>query len=223
MFALIYHQVAFASHKTSFKMFQHWIDRVWTPTVVLLPAAIGVWYLRHLNTSLGYGLLVALTAYWANVLVRAYINERKIDALGGRAASIRSFTPWNVYMLYDAIVHFDSHRTHEWWWKCFKQGNPKNPYTVEAIVVGDRIIFTADEENIKAILATQFSDYGKGAQFRKEWKDFLGLSKSKMLGDVGRLIAADPLAKVSSPQTVSCGKQSLGRIRKASIAVICMS
>ena len=50
------------------------------------------------------------------------------------------------------------------------------PYTVEAITVGERIIFTADEENVKAILATQFNDFGKGPQFRKEWKDFLGLS-----------------------------------------------
>ncbi|KAI5210055.1 putative cytochrome 52A4 [Aureobasidium subglaciale] len=32
----------------------------------------------------------------------------------------------------------------------------------------------SDEENIKAILATQFNDYGKGAQFNSEWHDFLG-------------------------------------------------
>lgn len=56
-------------------------------------------------------------------------------------------------------------------------GNPKNPYTVESITVGERIIFTADEENIKAILATQFQDFGKGAQFQKEWNDFLGHSR----------------------------------------------
>lgn len=37
-----------------------------------------------------------------------------------------------------------------------------------------RIIFTADPANLKAILATQFSDYGKGEPFHAEWKDFLG-------------------------------------------------
>lgn len=37
-----------------------------------------------------------------------------------------------------------------------------------------RLVLTADEENIKAILATQFGDYGKGAQFNSEWHDFLG-------------------------------------------------
>ena len=47
-------------------------------------------------------------------------------------------------------------------------------YTVEACPVGRRIVFTADPENIKAILATQFTDYGKGKPFHEEWKDFLG-------------------------------------------------
>ena len=37
-----------------------------------------------------------------------------------------------------------------------------------------RIVFTADPENVKALLATQFSDFGKGEPFHDEWKDFLG-------------------------------------------------
>ena len=47
-------------------------------------------------------------------------------------------------------------------------------YTVEAAPAGRRCIFTAEPENIKAILATQFTDYGKGEPFHREWKDFLG-------------------------------------------------
>jgi hypothetical protein len=31
---------------------------------------------------------------------------------------------------------------------------------------------------MKAVLATNFGNFGKGPQFRKDWKDFLGLSKS---------------------------------------------
>ena len=41
-------------------------------------------------------------------------------------------------------------------------------------MVNVRVIFTADPENIKAILATQFDDYGKGPNFHKEWQEFLG-------------------------------------------------
>ena len=45
---------------------------------------------------------------------------------------------------------------------------------MEAVPGGRRVVFTADPENIKAILATQFNDYGKGEPFHNEWKDFLG-------------------------------------------------
>ncbi|RDL34659.1 uncharacterized protein BP5553_07787 [Venustampulla echinocandica] len=47
-------------------------------------------------------------------------------------------------------------------------------YTAEGKPGGRRVVFTADPENIKAILATQFVDYGKGKPFHDEWKDFLG-------------------------------------------------
>lgn len=53
-------------------------------------------------------------------------------------------------------------------------GRQQNPYTIESRIMGGRIILTADEENIKAILATQFADYGKGEVFNQEWHDFLG-------------------------------------------------
>ncbi|KAJ3570616.1 hypothetical protein NPX13_g5674 [Xylaria arbuscula] len=47
-------------------------------------------------------------------------------------------------------------------------------YTAETTLLGRRLVLTADPENIKAILATQFSDYGKGEPFHREWKEFLG-------------------------------------------------
>lgn len=43
---------------------------------------------------------------------------------------------------------------------------------------------TRDDVNIKAILATQFSDYGKGENFNKDWHDFLGNSIFTTDGDV---------------------------------------
>lgn len=47
-------------------------------------------------------------------------------------------------------------------------------YTGETRLLGKRIIFTAEPENIKAILAKQFDDYGKGLPFHREWSEFLG-------------------------------------------------
>ncbi|EMC96093.1 hypothetical protein BAUCODRAFT_71913 [Baudoinia panamericana UAMH 10762] len=124
-----------------------------------------------------YGLAAAATIYYTQIVLSAVTLERKLDALGKRAPSRRTWSPWNIGLLFQAIWYFSHHRNHEWWWALFgKCGNKNLPYTVEAITAGARIIFTADEENIKAILATQFQDYGKGERFREEWKDFLGLS-----------------------------------------------
>ena len=39
---------------------------------------------------------------------------------------------------------------------------------------GPPMILTTSPANIKAILATQFADYGKGPEFARDWKDFLG-------------------------------------------------
>ncbi|RPA94891.1 cytochrome P450, partial [Choiromyces venosus 120613-1] len=47
-------------------------------------------------------------------------------------------------------------------------------HTVEITVVGKRIIITDDPENMKAVLASQFHDYGKGEPFHRDWKSFLG-------------------------------------------------
>lgn len=46
--------------------------------------------------------------------------------------------------------------------------------TIELTLARQRFIFTADPENVKAILATQFQDYGKGEPFHQDWKEFLG-------------------------------------------------
>ena len=49
------------------------------------------------------------------------------------------------------------------------------PLTVTVFIMGNiRVLMTADPENIKAILTTQFADYGKGEQFHLEWEQFLG-------------------------------------------------
>lgn len=62
----------------------------------------------------------------------------------------------------------------EFWDTLFSPLPPGRSRTVELKLASQRFIFTADPENIKAILATQFQDYGKGKPFHDDWKDFLG-------------------------------------------------
>jgi cytochrome P450 len=75
-------------------------------------------------------------------------------------------------LVYTAVKTTKQHKNLEYWRDNFFRKSGRN--TVEARIFNQRIIFTNDAENIKAILATQFNDYGKGEQFHEEWKDFLG-------------------------------------------------
>jgi cytochrome P450 len=76
-------------------------------------------------------------------------------------------------LIWKGIQGTIKHQNYETWYDFFT--TPKGMrFTVEAAPGGRRVIFTADPENIKAILATQFTDYGKGEPFHREWKDFLG-------------------------------------------------
>ncbi|OHF03813.1 cytochrome P450 [Colletotrichum orchidophilum] len=59
----------------------------------------------------------------------------------------------------------------------------QNPYTFEVSLMGSRTIFTADPENIRAMLATQFNDFGKGQRFRTDWFELMGNSIFNIDGD----------------------------------------
>lgn len=67
----------------------------------------------------------------------------------------------------------------DFWRSMFEStgGAAHGNYTSEVTLLGSyRTIFTADPENIKALLTAQFNDYGKGDYFHEEWKAFLGES-----------------------------------------------
>lgn len=57
-------------------------------------------------------------------------------------------------------------------------------HTFEVNLGGERVIVTEDPENIKAILATQFHDFGKGEVFHRDWHEFLGDSIFNTDGDL---------------------------------------
>lgn len=59
------------------------------------------------------------------------------------------------------------------WWSYFKSHGP-NCQTVQFDNFGLRCVFTHDPENIKAVLSTQFEDFGKGSDFHRNWEPFLG-------------------------------------------------
>ena len=127
--------------------------------------------ISHLSTPHLLGALVVLFVGY-KITQSLYFNAR-IRKLGARAPVRKHYLPYGIDIAYDAVMTAMENKTHDMWLNMFKTYCLPGHYTLEA-GVGDRIIFTADSENIKAILATQFKDYGKGEQFRKDWYPFLG-------------------------------------------------
>jgi len=189
-------------------MLLYLIDRVGTPTCIYGAVAWGSWQLRELtHLSLAYGIIALASLWYFNLLITAISRETKLARLGARAPSIRTWTPYNLLFIYNAVWHMLRHRNHEFWWSMFEtasKGESSSRWTLESMLMGERIIFTADEENMKAILATQFGSYGKGPQFRKEWKDFLGLSKFAFVRQIEHLVS-DVYVQASSRLMETCG------------------
>jgi hypothetical protein len=134
---------------------------------------------------------IAAVAIFAVVKVAQFINnEFKIRRLGSHAPKVRSWLPLSkaysspllfslligadVDLIFLAIQNTMQHQNLSGWRAWFGAHGPTPIWTVESAPAGRRVVFTADPENIKAILATQFTDYGKGEPFHKEWSDFLG-------------------------------------------------
>jgi hypothetical protein len=129
----------------------------------------------HMNGAISapYLLLGAAVLYFAYNIVLRLQKDAHIRKLGARAPIRRSYLPWSVDFAYDVLTHAMNDQMFEMWNGIFAKWAGPGLYTLEA-GVGERVILTAEPENIKAILATQFKDYGKGEAFRKDWYKFLG-------------------------------------------------
>ncbi|KAH8905143.1 cytochrome P450 [Coniochaeta sp. PMI_546] len=131
--------------------------------------------------STSTALLVAVAGY---ILYKIYVSLDKhyrLKRLGSRAPRIRHKLPYGFDFVRRAVNSTMEHKNLEFWRENFTKFGG---WTGETNIIGRRIIFTADPENIKAILATQFGDYGKGQPFHEEWKDFLGDSIFTTDGDL---------------------------------------
>ena len=129
------------------------------------------------NTFLAHPFLFALLLMifsWLYILLLKILQNRAIGKLGSLAPQVRSYLPFGVDVLYRHVHHSRSDTDTEFWDWLFTWSPNKHSKTIEIDIVRQRWIFTADPENIKAILATQFQDFGKGEQFYEDSKPFLG-------------------------------------------------
>jgi cytochrome P450 len=130
--------------------------------------------------ALGLSLFAfALVVIATRIIVSRFNEDRKIRALGGFGTA-RGYTwaPFGLDFLYRGLRAAFRHQVPQFWSRVLSDakrpiGLPA-PMTVDSRVAGERFLFTIDPENVKALLAAQFSDYGKGEIFHNDWKDFLG-------------------------------------------------
>lgn len=117
-------------------------------------------------------LLIASSSLYINI--RNLLDKRAIARLGSFAPTVRSYLPFGIDVVCRNIHHSHNDTDIDFLEWLFTWSPKKHSKTVEATFIRQRWIFTADPENIKAILATQFQDFGKGKQFHEDWKPFLG-------------------------------------------------
>lgn len=102
----------------------------------------------------------------------------RISQLGPRALAVSHRLPWGLDFVYSAVQATIHHKNLENWQRLFNRtgadAHGNGSFTLEVRAFDRRVVFTADPENMKAILATQFGEFGKGEPFHEEWEEFLG-------------------------------------------------
>jgi cytochrome P450 len=125
------------------------------------------------NIPTYYLVLGAVALYGAYSIATRIQKNAQIKRLGARAPVRKSYLPYGIDLAYEVITYALRNEMLELWQGMFAKWAGPGRFTVEA-GIGGRVILTADPENIKAILATQFKEYGKGEEFRMDWHTFLG-------------------------------------------------
>ncbi|PYH77699.1 cytochrome P450 alkane hydroxylase [Aspergillus uvarum CBS 121591] len=112
-------------------------------------------------------------------LLRKVQVSLEISRLGCRAPRVPLTLPYAIDHIYRALAASTKFKDLEFWGNTVRNAKGASgvafPQTVEIDSgISNRVIFTLDPENIKALLTGQFADYGKGEQFHRDWKEFLG-------------------------------------------------
>jgi hypothetical protein len=103
-----------------------------------------------------------------------------------------------------AVRMAKKHLYREFWEDRFKR---MGSHTLESCVMGKRIIVTDDPENIKAILATQFHDYGRFYPLYPSPCDANGLSWWKKAKGSHSTSSGNPSWEIASfPRTARHGR-----------------
>ncbi|KAF6797495.1 cytochrome p450 52a11 [Colletotrichum sojae] len=106
-------------------------------------------------------------------------EELKIRRHGRHSPKMWPWDPFGLFFTYSITAHARRDENIKFMWNCLRgltSDKIRNPQTFEVRMVGQRYVMTADQENIKAMLALQFDDFGKGPRFQRDWGKLMGQS-----------------------------------------------
>ncbi|KAF8861473.1 cytochrome P450 [Acephala macrosclerotiorum] len=120
------------------------------------------------------------------VLVLCFIRnwratQRRLKALGGRGASVPGL-PFGLHIaygltrnwFYDGLVEYCSDLQRRF------------GHTIDVEILGMRLVFTNEPRNFEAIMSSKFSEYGKGKDLHRTWKNLMGDSIFATDGQIWR-------------------------------------
>jgi len=92
-------------------------------------------------------------------------------------AEITTYLPLGIdFIVHSAKLGARGEGLAFWRWIFTTYGRGSHPYNAVLTLGSHQTVFTADQDNIKAVLTTQFAEYGKGPKFHRDWHEFLGNS-----------------------------------------------
>lgn len=124
---------------------------------------------------------IVLVGYVLLYIYRQIRQHRDIKKLGGYAPKVSTKVPFGKSHIALWLSRIAYASGLDIVYRLFRAGQLMNeidiwhwlfsyaPYnkTVEFEIGGQRMVFTADPDNIRAVLAAQFGDYGKGEPFHR--------------------------------------------------------
>ncbi|KAG6988843.1 cytochrome P450 52A13 [Physcia stellaris] len=128
--------------------------------------------LAHYPLLLLLLLLTTCTLIYQTLL--SNLESKAIRKLGSFAPRVRNRLPFGLDIVLRSVMHTRKDSVLEFWDWVFSFTPNRSGYTAEFYIGRQRVIFTADPRNVRAVLATQMSDYGKGKSFHDDWHPFLG-------------------------------------------------
>lgn len=89
-----------------------------------------------------------------------------------KSPQIRTFLPLGIDYITRGIIYSAQNKSLVFWEELFRKYHPFQ--TLEVRLGPQTVIVSRDPQVVKALLTTQFGDFGKGERFHTEWREFLG-------------------------------------------------